>query len=103
MGCESLSSCRRLPTLAKVLRPRDRGCWKYRVSAYTDSVLEPQAVVITTPAQLLPLEAGTKPPHRQLRFAHCNFVYSALASFRMGMSGSAAGHRLNHGSFKSRA
>ena len=35
----------------------------------------------------------------QLR-AHCNFAYSALACFRMGMSGSASFQRRNSGSLR---
>jgi hypothetical protein len=45
----------------------------------------------------------TKPPPRQLACAHCSFAYSALASFRMGMSGSRRDGSMNHGSCKSRA
>jgi hypothetical protein len=40
--------------------------------------------------------AGTQPPpgtKARQRDAYCNFVYSALASFRMGMSGSASPER----------
>ena len=35
----------------------------------------------------------TKPPPWQLKASHCSFAYSALASFRMGMSGSASFQR----------
>jgi hypothetical protein len=40
----------------------------------------------------LSLERLTKSPPRQLKSSHCSFADSALASFRMGMSGSASFH-----------
>jgi hypothetical protein len=51
---------------------------------------KPQAVFITTPFGVAASLAVTKAPPRQLGFAHCSFAYSALACFRMGMSGSAS-------------
>src|ERR1700682_4786680 len=47
-------------------------------------------IFLVTESRGQTLERLTKPPPRQLACAHCSFAYSALAGFRMGMSGSAS-------------
>src|ERR1700687_1021862 len=69
--------------------------WRlYRSSQDDDLMWEVKLLPLNGLLERPNKERLTKPPSRQLGCAHCSFAYSALACFRMGISGSASFQRV---------